>query len=123
MSDNGHELPPPEIHNRGRGPEIKGTRITVYDVMDYHPKHPAAWIADLFRLPVPHIELAIRYIEEHRTELTPVYQEMLAFAAKGNPPHIQEWLDGARDRLLAKKQGLERLKAQGAVDAGTPGGQ
>jgi hypothetical protein len=24
-----------EIHDRGRGPEIKGTRITVYDVLDY----------------------------------------------------------------------------------------
>ena len=45
MSDNGYQLPPPEIHDRGRGPEIKGTRITVYDVMDYHPLHPASWIA------------------------------------------------------------------------------
>ena len=24
-----------QIINRGRGPEIEGTRITVYDVMDY----------------------------------------------------------------------------------------
>src|SRR5262249_35113813 len=27
---------PPEIINRGRGPEIAGTRITVYDIMDYY---------------------------------------------------------------------------------------
>ena len=26
----------PKIHDRGRGPEIEGTRITVYDVMDYY---------------------------------------------------------------------------------------
>ena len=26
----------PTIRDRGRGPEIEGTRITVYDVMDYY---------------------------------------------------------------------------------------
>jgi uncharacterized protein (DUF433 family) len=25
-----------KIINRGRGPEIAGTRITVYDILDYH---------------------------------------------------------------------------------------
>jgi len=32
-----------KIINRGRGPEIEGTRITVYDVLDYtkHGWHPA----------------------------------------------------------------------------------
>jgi hypothetical protein len=123
MSDNGYELPPPEIHDRGRGPEIKGTRITVFDVMDYHPKYAPAWIADLFRLPVPHVELAIRYVEEHRAELLPKYDEMLAFAAEGNPPHIREWLDGARERLLARKQELARQRARGASDDGAARGQ
>lgn len=27
---------PIEIYDRGRGPELKGTRITVYDVVYYH---------------------------------------------------------------------------------------
>ena len=26
------------IHDRGRGPEIKGTRITVYSIMDHYGK-------------------------------------------------------------------------------------
>ena len=26
----------PKIINRGRGPEIEGTRITVYDVLEYY---------------------------------------------------------------------------------------
>ncbi len=26
----------PSIIDRGRGPEIEGTRITVYDIMDYY---------------------------------------------------------------------------------------
>lgn len=41
-----------KIIDRGRGPEIEGTRITVYDVMDYWI---AGWnveqIAGLWRLP------------------------------------------------------------------------
>jgi uncharacterized protein (DUF433 family) len=41
-----------QIINRGRGPEIEGTRITVCDVMDYLQE---GWgydqIAGLFRLP------------------------------------------------------------------------
>jgi hypothetical protein len=111
MPDNGDELPPPEIHNRGRGPEIKGTRITVFDVMDYHPAYSAEWIANLFRLPVPHVELAIQYVEAHRAELTPEYEKMLAFAAQGNPPHIEAMLAKSREKLLAFKAELERKQA------------
>lgn len=108
------EATPPEIHDRGRGPEIKGTRITVFDVMDYHPKYSVEWIADLFRLPVPHVEVAIRYIEEHRAELMPEYQKMLDRDVAGNPPHIRAWLDGARERLLAKNAELERRRSRPA---------
>jgi uncharacterized protein (DUF433 family) len=55
------------IINRGRGPEIVGTRITIYDVMDYH-KH--GWrcdqIAALFRLSTHDIQSAIDYIESNK---------------------------------------------------------
>jgi len=54
------------IIDRGRGPEIEGTRITVYDVMDYWCK---GWqhdqIACPFRLPADDIQAAVRYIETH----------------------------------------------------------
>ena len=47
-----------KIIDRGRGPEIAGTRITVYDVLDYLQ---AGWrcehIAGLFRLPPDEIKL------------------------------------------------------------------
>lgn len=49
-----------KIIDRGRGPEIEGTRITVYDVMDYWKD---GWrydqIAGLFRLPPDEIQAAI----------------------------------------------------------------
>ena len=59
-----------KIIDRGRGPEIEGTRITVYDVMDYLQE---GWrydqIAGLFRLPPDDIQAAIQYIESHHAEV------------------------------------------------------
>ena len=112
---------PPEIHDRGRGPEIKGTRITVFDVMDYHPKYPAAWIADLFRLPVPHVELAIRYVDEHRDELMPAYQKMLDRDAAGNPPHIRALLEETHRRVLARVTPDQRRRFEEIFRDGSAG--
>lgn len=99
------------IHDRGRGPEIKGTRITVYDILDYKDKHDPQYIADLFRLTVEQVLVAIRYIGEHEQEIMPAYQEGLEAAARGNPPHIRAWLDEGRKKLMAKKRALEEQKA------------
>lgn len=115
------EATPPEIHDRGRGPEIKGTRITVFDVMDYHPKYSAEWIADLFRLPVPHVEVAIRYIEEHRAELMPQYQKMLDRDAAGNPPHIRALLEESHRRVLARVTPDQRRRLQEIFRDGSGG--
>ena len=68
----------PRIINRGRGPEIEGTRITVYDVLDYTMD---GWhrdmIADNFDLCSEQVEVAIRYIEEHRDEVMADYEKLL----------------------------------------------
>ena len=66
------------IINRGRGPEIAGTRITVYDVMDYlkHGWHRDR-IAALFRLSSRDIQAAIDYIDQHRERIEADYQAIL----------------------------------------------
>ncbi len=63
----------------GRGPSIRDTRITVYDVMDYtrHGWHPAS-IALLFGLSSTEVEAAIAYIEAHRAEVEKDYAAILA---------------------------------------------
>jgi hypothetical protein len=39
------------IHDRGRGPEIRGTRVTVYSILDYLTAGwPPPRIAELFRI-------------------------------------------------------------------------
>src|SRR5215470_12651002 len=83
-----------QIINRGRGPEIAGTRITVYDVLDYYRDgwHHTA-IAGWLRLSSDQVLAAIRYIEEHKEEVLAGYRAILERAARGNPPEVQAKLD------------------------------
>ena len=112
-----------KIIDRGRGPEIAGSRITVYDVLDYH-KHgwPAKEIAWLFHLSTAQVEAAVRYIEEHRDEVMANYAEMLARDARGNPPELQAKLDAAHERLQAKLRELREAKNREGQDARPSGG-
>jgi uncharacterized protein (DUF433 family) len=81
-----------KIINRGRGPEISGTRITVYDVMDYYKD---GWhrdrIAALFRLSSGDIQEAIDYIEAHKEEVEREYQKILdRHRNYKNPPRFRQ---------------------------------
>jgi uncharacterized protein (DUF433 family) len=106
-----------KIIDRGRGPEIAGTRITVYDVLDYHK---TGWhrdmIADTLELSAQEVEVAIRYIEEHRDEVMADYEEMLARDARGNPPELQAKLDAMRGTARARLEEIRRSKGTGAAD-------
>jgi uncharacterized protein (DUF433 family) len=112
-----------KIIDRGRGPEIAGTRITVYDVLDYHK---LGWhrdmIADTLELYSHEVELAIRYIEDHRDEVMAHYAEMLARDARGNPPELQAKLDEGHERFLAMVKERREAKGLEAQDAGHSGG-
>jgi len=110
----------PRIIDRGRGPEIEGTRITVYDILDYYQDdwHHTA-IAGWLRLSSADVLAAIQYIEEHKAEVLARYQEMLERCARGNPPEIQSKLAA----LEAKYQTLwgERLRRAGLAENGHDG--
>src|SRR6266498_4008029 len=90
------------IINRGRGPEIAGTRLTVYDIMDYYQQ---GWhhslIAATLRLSSAQVLEAIRYIDAHREEVMANYQKLLDRCARGNPPEIQAKLDRIRTECQA----------------------
>src|SRR4051794_5988346 len=88
------------IINRGRGPEIAGSRITVYDVLaeteaGATPEDLARW----YELAVEQILLALRYIDEHREEVERDWAAIKARHALGNPPHIQKQIDETHARL------------------------
>ena len=91
-----------KIIDRGRGPEIEGTRITVYDVMDYLQE---GWrydqIAGLFRLLPDDIQAAIQYIEAHYAEVMADYQQILARHSQVQyPPEVQAKLARSREAGL-----------------------
>ena len=104
-----------QIIDRGRGPEIAGTRITVYDVMDYVQE---GWrydqIAGLFRLPPEDIQAAIQYIEDHKEEVMTAYQQILARHRNVQyTPAVQAKLARNRQKLQAK---LAEIQARQPVE-------
>lgn len=94
--------PPPRIIDRGRGPEISGTRITVYDIMDYYREGDHHTLIALeLGLSSRQVLAAIKYIEKHKKEVMADYQEILDRCARGNPPELQARLDATHAKWQA----------------------
>jgi uncharacterized protein (DUF433 family) len=93
-NDKATTTPKAEIIDRGRGPEIKDTRITVYTILEYLI---GAWnkqrIAALLDLRDEQVQAAINYIEEHDLEVLREYIKILERVRAGNPPELQAKLD------------------------------
>jgi uncharacterized protein (DUF433 family) len=107
------------IINRGRGPEIAGTRITVYDVIDYY-KH--GWhrdrIAALFRLSSRDIQAAIDYIEEHTAEVMADYERILVrHHTYRYSPEVQAKVDTCRNRAQRRLDEIRQRRSEEAHDA------
>ncbi|NJR62627.1 MAG: DUF433 domain-containing protein [Cyanobacteria bacterium CRU_2_1] len=97
-----------------RGLTIAGTRITLYDVIDYLE---SGWSPKLIRdwLPLTEkqLEVALSYIETHRNEVEVEYQTVLQTAQE-----IQNyWEEKNRERLaqianISPKPGQEEIHAK-----------
>jgi uncharacterized protein (DUF433 family) len=114
-----------EIHHRGRGPEIKGTRITVYDILDYRGKHTTDWIANLLSVTTAQVEAAYAYIDEHKDDVMPEYAQMLARDAAGNSPEIRAMLEASRKRTAPKLRAMKEqaLRERARVQQSNPEAQ
>jgi uncharacterized protein (DUF433 family) len=104
------------IVDRGRGPEIAGTRITIYDVMDYWREGwRAEQIAGLFRLPLDDIQAAIHYIEAHTDEVMADYRRILERHTQVQyTPEVQAKLAQNRQKFRAK---MAQLRARGQSES------
>ena len=61
-----------------RGLTIAGTRITLYDVMDYViGQYPPKFIQGLFELTEEQLKAALAYIEANRSEVEAEYQQVI----------------------------------------------
>ena len=68
----------PTIIRTERGLTISGTRITLYDVMDYlTAQYPRKFIRSLFDLTDAQIDVALSYIEANRAAVEAEYQVVL----------------------------------------------
>ncbi len=64
-----------------RGLSVDGTRITLYDVMDYvKANHTPAEIMEMLPLNAEQVDTALRYIREHEAEVEQEYQDILRSA-------------------------------------------
>ena len=96
---------------------IKGTRITVFDVLDYaQVGHDASFIAATLSLNSEQVAAALAYIDEHRDAVLADYQRMREQDARGNSPEIvrktkasrakvQSLVNGHSGRMRAEKSG------------------
>jgi uncharacterized protein (DUF433 family) len=99
-----------KIINRGRGPEIEGTRITVYDIWDYARQ---GWhrdrIAALFRLSSRDIQAALDYIDQHHDEVITTSQRIRARQKLYSyAPEVEAKIAASRQHAQAR---LAALKA------------
>jgi uncharacterized protein (DUF433 family) len=110
-----------DIHDRGMGPEIRGTRIVMTDVYQYLDGWPLEKIAEILRLTLPQVQAAVAYIDAHREMVEADMQVLRERAARGNPPHIEAMLKESHKKLLAFKQQLEERKKGENQDARAAG--
>lgn len=92
MTSNGQSA----IIRTERGLTIAGTRITLYDVMDYvTAQYPSKFIQGLFNLTDEQMDAALTYIKAHHVEVEAEYQIVLKEAEE-----IQKyWEERNRERL------------------------
>ena len=109
------------IVDRGDGPKIEGTRITVYAIFEYlEMKRSREWIAALLSLSSRQVQAAMDYIAEHHAEVQAEYQKIADRIRRGNPPWVEERMQEAREKF---QQRLARQQHEAIAHAQDHGGQ
>jgi uncharacterized protein (DUF433 family) len=103
----------PTVVRTERGLSIAGTRMTLYQIMDYlNAGWPAKLIRDRLDLTDQQIADVMAYIDEHRTEVEAEYQEVLQEAEESR----RYWEERNRDRF-AKIAAMPPKPEQAALRA------
>lgn len=95
------------IIDRGRGPELQGTRVTVFRVMDYvRGGDSPEQIAEELDLTSEQVRAALDYIAVHQSEVESAYDKILERVNQPNPPELEagaaaNW-EELRHRILAR---------------------
>jgi len=99
------------IIDRGRGPEVEGTRVTVYWIMDFVREGSSVGrIATELHLTVEQVHVALDYIAAHRRTVEAEYEKILQRVQQRNSPHIDASRATSPDALK------QRIRARCAPD-------
>ncbi len=94
--------------NRNGVPSIKGTRLTVYSIMDhYFAGASLTEISSFYRITEAEAAGAVDYINSHMAELMPAYREMIERDAQGNPAGVSEVLAETHGKLIELRAELQ----------------
>lgn len=103
------------IIDRGRGPELEGTRITVFSIMDYVTAgDPPEVMARDLELSMDQVRVALDYIAAHRAEVEEVYRTVLERVHRPNPSWVEARLANSPQEL---RRSFERRVEQDAAHA------
>ena len=96
------------IHDRGRGPEIRGTRITVYNLLPYllDPTATEAYICRACELTPEQVAAARAYVLNNPEAVLAEHLRIEARMAAGNPPEVAERAQHTRDTFQRFKAWL-----------------
>lgn len=104
----------PVIHRTERGLTISGTRITLYDVMDYvTAQYPSEFIRSWLGLTKEQINTVLSYIEANRSEVEAEYQLVVRQAEENRQYwEVRNREHAARAAAAPPKPGREALWAK-----------
>jgi uncharacterized protein (DUF433 family) len=107
------------IHDRGRGPEIRGTRVTVYHLLPefLDPAATEAYICRIFQLTPEQVAAARAYILNHPDAVLAEHLKIEEKLAAGNRPEIVEKAKEIRGTLLKFKEWLAQREQGDAQDS------
>jgi uncharacterized protein (DUF433 family) len=106
----------PRIVDRGDGPKIEGTRITVYTIFeDLRNGHARDEIAMTLDLSSRQVQAAIDYLHANEDSVNADYEKIIARIRNGNPPHVQSVLGANRKKLQSRLAELRSADRQAGV--------
>lgn len=99
------------IVDRGDGPRIEGTRITVYTILEYlRAGDTRDSIAASLFLSSAQVQAAIDYIRENEPQVNAEYELIMARIRQGNSSEIKAKLQASHEKLVILRARLASAK-------------
>jgi uncharacterized protein (DUF433 family) len=110
------------VVDRGRGPQLSTSRITVQDLLPYFQfgyTHDQIIRDVMPSLSIAEIETAKRYVDEHRDDVLEVDRRIRERnATHKNSPEVEEILRRGRQKALERLQAFHNHRGEGTNGEG-----